>query len=209
MTLYLSNLLLLLGANGLILLVPGVNFFLIVRCALTYGKVQATLCALGISSAILLHVAFSLLSINTITYVYPNLFFYIKIIGFAYLLCISLLFFYKAFFNHSLIQSNELQVISKSSAFLNGFFVDLFNPFISIFYMGLFISLNTQHASTNEILGYIFLVAFITIIWFSMVAIFFSNDKMRKKLIERNRWIQGISGAAIFYFAVRLIITPV
>ena len=198
-----------LATNGLILLIPGVNFFLIVRYALLYGKRQGILCALGISSAILLHVSFALLCINTIVDLYPNAFLCVKVGGFLYLLFLSLQSLKKAF-SKEIFQSKVSEKIDiTESVFLSGFFVDLFNPFISIFYLGLFASLNLKTSTSYELSGYIFLISLITITWFVAVAIFFSSGTLREKLIKRNRLVQGISGIAILYFAMRLILTPI
>lgn len=205
MDVIIENIVTILLVNGAILIVPGVNFFLIARFAVLEGVLPGVYCAVGVTSAIMLHVVFSIISVEFFLKNYPNLFLGIRYVGAVYL------FFLGTQFLMSALSKNIMKTVNSSgfdshnkSGFYTGFFTDLFNPFISIFYLSLFSLINPKIHLVFELSCYFFTIFVITFCWFGFVAFFFTRSFMLEYFQNKSKQIQAMTGLALYFFSARL-----
>ena len=90
---FFGNIFHILGMNGAILLVPGVNFFLVAKYAITNGFRSSFQCVLGITAAIMLHVMFAAFSVGAFLSSHPMIFNLIRFGGGLFLLYLGTRFF--------------------------------------------------------------------------------------------------------------------
>ena len=199
-----GDLLTIVTMNGAILIIPGVNFLLVARQSLLNGFRFGFICALGITTAIMLHVVFSIFSIGTLLKTYPIIFTWIRLGGAAYLLFLGTCFFRSALKTGTELGRPEA-ILEKGEAFQAGFLTDLLNPFVSIFYLSLFTMLDLQEQTSLTLTLYGFTIFALTLFWFAFVAGVFANEKLRDLFRNKNRWIQGFSGVAMCYFAAKVV----
>jgi threonine/homoserine/homoserine lactone efflux protein len=190
--------------NAAILVIPGVNFLLIARLSLLHGRREGLICALGITSAIMLHVIFALASVNVLLKSHPSLFDLVRICGAGFLLYLGTRFLLLAFRSYKQEEDGE-QNPDRKGSFLAGFVVDLLNPFVSIFYLSLFAALEVDGMGVQASLTYSAVIFFLTLVWFSIVALAFSNQKLQAAFRGKDRWIQCLSGLAMYYFGARVV----
>lgn len=203
----LSKLLIILFMNGSVLIIPGVNFLLIIRHAVSFGRIAAVLCALGVTAAILMHVVLACYSVGLVLTKFPVIFYMIKYLGVTFLIFLAwntLRMYNKP--NHII---ERKQVIRKNGSFIEGFLVDLFNPFVSIFYLSLFSTIIQPDTTTIELWVYILVIFLLTICWFLFVAIISSGKKFRDILLAKSSWFHRFASIAFIYYAYRLAITPI
>lgn len=203
----LSKLLTILLMNGSVLIIPGVNFLLIIRHSVSFGRIEAVLCALGITTAILIHVVFACYCVELILTKFPIVFYMIKYLGVIFL--IFLAWNTLRMSNNSNYIIKNKHVTRKNNSFMEGFLVDLFNPFVSIFYLSLFSTVIQPDTTIVELWIYILVIFLLTICWFLFVAIISSGRKLRNVILAKSRWFYRFASIAFIYYAYRLAITQI
>lgn len=131
------------------LLLPGPDFFLISRNAILYEKTPAILTALGVSTGIVFHLAFSLLGIAIIIQEIPWLYRAIQIIGALYLIYLGI----RTFFPSTPTDGAPMPTRINGRywrAYSEGFLCNLLNPKVSIFMLSLFTQFITPETPTLE-----------------------------------------------------------
>ena len=199
-----NNILTILIMNGSILIIPGVNFLLVARQSVLNGASSGIYCASGITTAIVFHALLAALSVQILVK-YPFIFAGVRYMGAAYLLYLGTTFLRKAIQNAQTSMEGVNESAQKQESFRSGFFVDLFNPFISIFYLSLFSSFTFSQNPAFELSCYISVILAISIVWFSLVALFFNHPLIRDNLQSKSRYIQALSGLAMYYFSAKVI----
>lgn len=158
---------------------PGPDFIMCVRNSLTYSRKTGVWTAVGFGMGIAVHVFYSLAGLAFVISRSILLFNFIKFLGAGYLAYIG----FKSFF----AKSSELEVgeqekkedISNLSAVKIGFLTNVLNPKVTIFFLSIFTMVVSPDTPTfiMGIMGAIMIVN--TILWFSLVAVFFTQNKVR------------------------------
>lgn len=202
---FINNVINILMMNGLILVVPGVNFLLLVKYSLLNKFQTGFYCVLGITSAIMIHVILSMLGISLLLKTYPKLFTIIRYSGATYLFYLGTNYLVvglknkKQEINELLIKDNNLEALT------SGFLIDLFNPFVSIFYLSLFSIISIANEPLYELSGYVAIIFIITIGWFSFVVRFFTIPVVKNYFQSKGKYIRIVSAIAMYYFCATLI----
>lgn len=189
--------------NGSILIIPGTNFLLIVRHATCHGRSVALICALGITVAIMLHVLVAYFFVGFILEKFPILFDIIKYTGVGFLIYLALRMLKSPISTQScsLLHTNKKNI---SSAFIEGFFVDLLNPFVIFFYVSLFTAIIKPSSSIIDSIPYILTIFGLTLSWFMLVGLVFSYAKIRNYLYKKQLLLNRFASGAFIWFAYKL-----
>lgn len=207
MEVIISKLLMILFMNGSVLIIPGVNFLLIIRHSVSFGRIAAVLCALGITTAILMHAVLACYSVGYILTKFPVVFYVIKYLGVTFLIFLAWNTLRMSYNANFIIKRKR--DIRKNGSFIEGFLVDLFNPFVSIFYLSLFSTIIQTDTTMVELWIYILVIFLLTICWFLFVAVISSGRKLRDVLLAKSRWFYYFSSIAFIYYAYRLAMTQI
>ncbi len=202
-----DNIISILIMNGTIMLIPGVNFLIVAQHSLLNGLRAGLSCALGIATAIILHASFAAYSVNVLLERYPLAFMVIRCLGAAYLFYLGTRFLVSYMQNQKEDLAFDNQKTQPRRAFQSGFFIDLLNPFISIFYLSLFSTLIMTQDSTLELSYYLSIIFLLNGAWFSIVALLFNHSFLKKNLEKKSKYIQGFSGIAMYYFCAKIVIS--
>ncbi len=161
---------------------PGPDFIMCVRNALTYSRKTGIYTAIGFGAGISVHIFYCLAGLAFVIAKSILLFNTIKLLGAAYLIYIGA----KSIFAKSSIlkvdnigQQTKKADISPLAAIKIGFLTNALNPKATLFFLGLFtiiLSPNTP-AAVLGIMSFIMIAN--TIIWFTLVSIFFTHKKIR------------------------------
>jgi len=193
--------------NLMVLMLPGVNFFLIVKNAIAYNKASAVLTAIGITTAIMLHVCIAYNFSVEISIKYPNFFQIFKYIGAVFILFIAYKILKIRDINQEKITETKLsRNKNKFEHFLEGFTVDLFNPYISLFYFSLFANILSSSSNNGiESSIYCLVIFFITITWFTFVAVAFSHQTIRNFCLNNAKIFFRFLSICFIYSAYKLV----
>ena len=190
--------------NGVILVIPGINFFLVVQFSLLHGFSAGFRCAFGITVAVMLHVILAAFSAHVLFKNYPTLY-CIRYVSATYLIYIGTKFLIRSFKKEVVVGKLQAVNYQNSEAFRTGFLVDVLNPFINIFYLSLFSIIMSPEESPLEFCFYCGTIFIMNLSWFILVSLLFSLNSMRNYFQDKYRIIQGFSGLAMYYFSSKVI----
>ncbi len=196
--------LLLLQLLGLML--PGPDFFMVLRSSIRYGRNSAVLVALGIATGVLFYATLVVLLLDYLSDNFLIIVHWIALFGGCYLLYIAYNCFKASRGKHSLdTNASDVVKISKHHLWLTGLLCNLSNPKVIIF----FVSLLPLFVLKSSALWYhlsILVVMFLsTLIWFSFVAYVMGSQRVRNVFVKHMAKLEIIFSFILTIFALLLI----
>ena len=188
---------------------PGPDFAVVVRESVTHGRRAGTWTALGVGSAIFLHVGYSLLGIGLIVSQSIVLFNALKWAAAAYLLYIG----FKALRAQPAKPVAEGELHREAGertprgAFTAGFVTNGLNPKATLFFLSLFTVVINPHTPLAIQAGYGVYLAVATALWFCLVAMLFSQQRVRAGFARMGHWFDRTMGAVLIAIGVKLAFT--
>ena len=160
---------------------PGPDFAIVTKNCLSVGTFRAGfLTALGVASAILVHVTYCLFGLAIVIQESPTLFHILKYLGAAYLFYLSVILLKERISPEGSPKIADLKLREKHNPFLSGFLCNLLNPKCTLFVLSLF----TQFIDPNmnflwkALMGSIF--AFIVFLWFVLLSYLITHRLLQK-----------------------------
>lgn len=189
---------------------PGPDFAVVVRESVTHGRRAGTWTALGVGSAIFLHVGYSLLGIGLIVSQSIVLFNVLKWLAAAYLLYIG----FKALRAGPAAEGAAkvqaaTQVRTPREAYVAGFMTNGLNPKATLFFLSLFTVVINPHTPLIVQAAYGVYLAIATAAWFCMVARLFSHDRVRAGFARIGHWFDRVMGAVLIALGVKIALSEV
>ena len=187
---------------------PGPDFAVVVRESVTHGRRAGTWTALGVGCGIFIHVTYSLLGIGLIVSQSIMLFNVLKWAAAAYLFYIGI----KALRARPAPAGAEqalLEQVDRSSrgAFVSGFVTNGLNPKATLFFLSLFTVVINPHTPLAIQAGYGLYLACATAVWFSFVALLFSQQRVRAGFARMGHWFDRLMGAVLVGLGIKLAFT--
>lgn len=158
---------------------PGPDFIMAVRNSLTYSRKTGIWTAVGFGGGITVHIFYSLAGLALIISKSILLFNAIKFIGAGYLIYIGLKSFLSKSSKIELSEHNKKEDITRLLAVKIGFLTNALNPKATLFFLSLF-TLVISPETPLPIMGIMSAIMIVnTILWFSLVAVFISQKRIR------------------------------
>lgn len=183
---------------------PGPDFAVVVRESVTHGRRAGTWTAFGVGTAIFLHVGYSLLGIGLIVSQSIMLFNALKWLAAAYLIYIG----FKALRAKPGADGEALQVSTVErtprAAFVAGFMTNGLNPKATLFFLSLFTVVINPHTPLLVQAGYGVYLAIATGLWFCLVAMLFSQARVRAGFARMGHWFDRTMGAVLIALGVKI-----
>ncbi|MWV12949.1 LysE family transporter [Pseudomonas sp. R-28-1W-6] len=187
---------------------PGPDFAIVVRESVAHGRRAGTWTALGVGTGIFVHVGYSLLGIGLIVSQSIVLFNALKWLAAAYLFYIGI----KALRARP-AAPGALEALgaagerSPRSAFMTGFITNGLNPKATLFFLSLFTVVINPHTPLSVQAGYGLYLAAATALWFCLVAMLFSQARVRAGFARLGHWFDRLMGAVLVGLGVKLAFT--
>ncbi len=193
---------------------PGPDFAMVSKISLLKGRQAGILCAFGISAAISVHLAYTLLGLGIIFAKNVWVLNALRYFGAAYLIWLgvsalwpdikSRLFKHRSLPSHS----SKAEVISNShSAFWSGFACNALNPKTMLFIVSLFSQVISSKTSLFMELSYGAYIALIHFIWFAIVSTLLTTPKIQQKSTFLKDWIERVAGVLLMGLGIKLLIS--
>lgn len=189
---------------------PGADFAMVTRNSILHGRAAGLLSSLGIACGVQLHVFYTMVGVGLLIRSSPQLFFGIKLFGAIYLIYVG----YKTFAStpaedRGISDANVAQVgMRPQDAFQNGFFTNALNPKTTLFVLSVY----TQVVSPETPVGIQFLyglfMSFAHWTWFSLVAFFLSEKRLRAQLLTHQGLVNRVIGVLLVGLGVGLSLSP-
>lgn len=157
---------------------PGPDFVVAVKNSMSYSRKTGTWTAIGCGLGISIHIMYCVAGLAVVISKYILLFDAIKYLGAAYLVYLGIASAFSKSSRIKIQKETKKEDISRLAAVRIGFFTNVLNPKATLYFLSVFtfaLSPTTPHGVVAFIsLGMIV----ITMIWFSLVSVFFTQKKM-------------------------------
>ncbi|MGS0743151.1 LysE family translocator [Glaciimonas sp. GG7] len=184
---------------------PGPDFAMVTRNSYLHGSNAGLFAALGIALGVQVHVFYTMFGIGFVIAHSPSLFTLIKIVGALYLIVIG----WKTFRNQSkLVIDLHFDVpVSPFKVLLNGFLTNVLNPKTTLFVISTYTQVVQAGTPLTIQFSYGLFISAIHFIWFALVAIFFSQQTFRSRMISHQNVIDKLIGSILMGLGVSLAFT--
>ncbi|CRI59149.1 LysE family translocator [Pseudomonas sp. CCOS 191] len=174
---------------------PGADFAMVTRSSYAQGRKAGLAAAAGIALGVQVHVLYTVLGIAVIISQSPTLFLAMKVVGVGYLVYLG----YKSLTNTTRISLDGLahSKASVASALRTGFLTNALNPKTMLFVVSAYTQVVQPGSPLALDFAYGAFMSFAHWVWFSLVAVFFSNHLLRRAMIERQVVIDRTIGMAL------------
>jgi RhtB (resistance to homoserine/threonine) family protein len=181
---------------------PGPDFAMVSRNSLILSRRAGVLTAIGIGGGVLVHVSYTMLGVGLLIQQSAWLFSALKLVGAAYLMWLGVKMLRA---KPSTMQTSEKPVaLSDLGALRTGFLTNALNPKTTVFIVSLFIQVVQPLTPLAVQIGYGLFISAAHIIWFSLVALFFSSGTVRNQILRMRHWIDRVFGSLLVGFGVLL-----
>ncbi|EKU29291.1 LysE family translocator [Alcaligenes nematophilus] len=182
---------------------PGPDFAMVTRNGYSFGRKIGLISALGIAAGVQVHVVYTVLGVAILITQSPTLFLVMKVVGAAYLMYLG----YQSFRNRTVLNTDGEagNMPSAWQAFGMGFLTNALNPKTMLFVVATFTQLVQPDASFWLNFAYGFFMSFAHWVWFSIVALVFSNKRLRAAMLARQRLLDRVIGVALFSLGASLL----
>ena len=190
----------------LAVVLPGPDFFIVMRSALRYGRLSGFIVALGISSGAVV-IATSIVFL--LDYLQENLLFivhWISLFGGCYLLYLAYMCYCDSSRKITLDEDKtDLKSLSKVKLYLLGFFCNLTNPKAIIFFVSILpIFILKCHTFLCGLI-IVLIVFWVSTIWFGIVSFLVGSNRVREMLLKYTHKLELLFALILAAFAVYLI----
>jgi RhtB (resistance to homoserine/threonine) family protein len=195
---------------------PGPDFAMVVRQSIAHGRRAAVWTAIGVGSAILVHVTYALLGIGILLRTSPVAFTAVKFAGAGYLAWIGA----KALMSRPRTEMADTPERARAeiaraaepslgAAWTSGFLTNIFNPKATLFFVAIFASLIDPATPKVVQAAYGLWMSATTMGWFALVGFFFTRERVRSAFLRGGHWIDRTMGVVFLGLAAALAVATI
>ncbi|MCY1437350.1 Threonine efflux protein [compost metagenome] len=186
---------------------PGPDFAVVVRESVAHGRRAGTWTALGVGCGIFIHVTYSLLGIGLVVSQSVTLFNILKWLAAGYLFYIGIKALRARPADPASAERIAVEQRSSRGAFMSGFVTNGLNPKATLFFLSLFTVVINPHTPLAVQAGYGVYLACATAVWFALVAMLFSQQRVRAGFARMGHWFDRLMGGVLVALGVKLALT--
>lgn len=198
-------------AVGLVSLIaaisPGPDFFIVLKNSMAHSRKAGYLTALGVSSAVLIHLSYTLLGLGLVIAESPFLYNVIKYVGVTYLFYLGLKSIL-ASFGHSTINleiAKSKKKLSNFGAFYQGFLTNALNPKATLFFISLFSQFIDPATPFYLRVEFAFITWAACICWFLLLSYVVTINRFTVKLKGFQHYIDRVMGGTLVLLGFKLL----
>ncbi len=193
--------------NLLAVLSPGPDFVMSVKNSLNYSRKTGIFTAIGIGLGLCIHLAYCAAGIGYIIATSAAVFTVIKYAGAAYLIYMGV---GSIIAKKSIIHiSNEKKAVDITSfqAIKIGFLTNVLNPKAALFFLGIYSLMINGETPLYVVLIISLIIVSTAIVWFTLVALFFTQQKIQLAFLRFESVINKSFGGLLILLGVKLAFT--
>lgn len=183
---------------------PGPDFAMVTRNSLMLSRRAGLLTACGIALGVTIHVSYTLLGVGLLIRQSLWLFNAVKLVGALYLIYLGVKMLAARPADGR--PTPHAAPLSDLAALRTGFLTNALNPKTTVFIVSLFMQAVRPDTPLPVQIGYGLFIALAHAGWFSLVALCFSADAVRDRLLSVRHWIDRTFGVLLVGFGVMLAI---
>jgi len=179
---------------------PGPSFLITARTAVARSRAEGVKVALGLGAGTVIWAGAALFGLNALFHAVPVLFMVMKFAGALFLLWIAC-----QIFAHAKEPLKIEGAAEAGSPFWRGFWVQLSNPKVMVFFGSIFIAMLPANPPLWMLLTLLAIVSLNEVWWYAVVALFFGAGPVRAFYLRAKTWIDRATGLFLGGLGVRLL----
>lgn len=185
---------------------PGPDFFIVMRNSLSHTRRAGIFTAIGVATAVWIHVIYTLAGIGLILSQSIVLFMLVKYLGAGYLV-------YLGWNSLSSKKTDALQYtkencdLSDFQSFKMGFINNALNPKATLFFLSVFTQVVSLETPTYIQIIYGATASISCLIWFSLVATFLNHKKIKQAFESVQQYFEKLMGVVLIGFGIKVAFT--
>ncbi|MGW6703519.1 LysE family translocator [Streptomyces sp. NPDC054956] len=181
---------------------PGADFAMVVRNSYLYGRPTGLFAAAGVAAGVLVHVSYTMLGVGLLIASSTELFTVIKLAGAAYLVWVGIRTFRAR--AEVAVDLEEKSGLTPFGALRTGFLTNVLNPKTTLFVVSTFTQVVGPETAVWQQAGYGLFMSAAHLGWFSAVALFFSNSRLRDRMLKAQKALNRAIGSVLVGLGVGL-----
>jgi threonine efflux protein len=194
----------LVGIWFLVVTIPGPNFVAVTQYSISESRKDGFFSALGVSTGAGIWATASLLGLGVLFIHWPWIYDTIKFIGGLYLMFIGFRIIQATVTSSPSSLPKKKLSESRSAAFRRGLFTSFSNPKTAAFFGSLFVAVIPPQAPGWTYVVIVALIVCVSVIWYSLVAFFFSIEKVQSVYHKSKKFLDCITGSILLFLGARL-----
>ncbi|MER6625896.1 LysE family transporter [Streptomyces sp. NPDC000931] len=190
----------------LAVIAPGADFAMVVRNSYLHGRRTGLLGALGVAAGVLVHVTYTMLGVGLLIASSTFLFTVIKLAGAAYLVYVGVRTFRTR--GEVTVDLESRTGLTPFAALRTGFLTNVLNPKTTLFVVSTFAQVVSPGTPVLQQVGYGLFMSLAHLLWFGVVAVFFSHDRMRTLMLRGQKVLNKVIGSVLAGLGVSLAFAP-
>ncbi|MET8769878.1 LysE family transporter [Streptomyces sp. NPDC004658] len=190
----------------LAVIAPGADFAMIVRNSYLYGRRTGLLAATGVAAGVLVHVTYTMLGVGFLIASSAFLFTVIKLTGAAYLVLVGVRTFRAR--GEVTVDLEHRTRLTPLAALRTGFLTNVLNPKTTLFVVSTFAQVVSPGTPVYRQVGYGLFMSLAHLLWFGVVALFFSQERMRTLMLRAQKVLNKVIGSVLAGLGVSLAFAP-
>ncbi|MFF1556317.1 LysE family translocator [Streptomyces sp. NPDC058279] len=174
---------------------PGADFAMVVRNSYLYGRPTGLFAAAGVAAGVLVHVSYTMLGVGLLIASSTALFTVIKLAGAAYLVWIGIRTFRTR--SEVTVDLESKPRLTRLGALRTGFLTNVLNPKTTLFVVSTFTQVVHADTPAWQQAGYGLFMSAAHLGWFGAVALFFSNERLRERMLRAQKALNRAIGSVL------------
>ncbi len=184
---------------------PGPDFVIAVRNSILYSRKIGLFTALGFALGIVVHMTYTLFGLAVVISQSVILFNLIKYAGAAYLFYMGIKALRSKGFKENMSETKTTtKAMTSLDALWSGFLTNVLNPKATIFFMAIFSQFIGPETTITVQFIYASTCVIMTGIWFSIVAVVLTNQKIKSAFLRFTKWIDRVCGCLLIALGIKL-----
>ena len=183
---------------------PGADFACVTRESVMFGRRAGILAAIGVGSAIMFHVTYTVLGIGLIVAQSVVAFTIVKWAGAAYLFWLGVQSFRAPAPTALAVEAAQPEARPARRSLAIGAMTNLLNPKATLFFVSLFSTIVSPTTPIALQFGYGVVMSLLLAAWFTVVAVFFTTATMRAAFARVGRWFNRVTGLMLIALGLRV-----
>jgi len=188
---------------------PGPDFVMIIRNSAANTRKSGVITAIGLGLGILTHASYAMFGLGVLIAQSQLAINLIKYCGAAYItyIGVSALLSKKKESKDIDLGGSDAKGMSSWQAFRMGYITELLNPHAATFILSIFLSVQLSPMMWR--ISYGLSMSFSSMIWYSIAAIFLTNQLLRQRFLSVRHIIDRVAGVILIGLAIRLLLAKI
>jgi RhtB (resistance to homoserine/threonine) family protein len=190
--------------NLLAAMSPGPDFVMAVKNSLCYSRRTGIYISIGIGLGIGIHITYCAIGIGYIISKSIMVFTIIKFLGAAYLIYMGINAIISKGSKIVIVEEKKIKDLTRGQAIRTGFLTNVLNPKATLFFLGLFTFVVKPATPVYIIIILALLMIATAIGWFTLVAVFFTQNQIRNTFLKFEKIFNRIFGGLLIVLGIKI-----